>query len=99
RDYLVTGVQTCALPIFQSFIVLFPAEWRGPMMVLAAPLRWIPVWQNIVLTSMSGQHPATVALAAATLLMPVLLMIAGMWSTMVSIGRASWRAGGLDLSA
>src|SRR5207249_4873160 len=65
--------------MFQSIIDLFPAEWRGPVMVLAAPLRWIPAWQTLLLTSMSGQHPATVALAAAAFLMPVLLLIAGMW--------------------
>jgi hypothetical protein len=79
--------------MFQSIINLFPAEWRGAMMVLAAPLRWIPVWTYTVLTSMSGQHPATVALAAAVLLMPVLLLIAGIWSTMVSLYTLPFRSG------
>jgi len=79
--------------MFQSLIDLFPAEWRGPVMVLAAPLRWIPEWQTIVLTSMSRQHPATVVVAAAMLLMPVLLLIAGMWSTMVSLYTLPFRSG------
>ena len=79
--------------MFQSIIDLFPAEWRGPLMVLSAPLRWIPAWQTIMLTSLSGQHPATMAIAAATLLMPVLLLIAGMWSTMVSLYTLPFRSG------
>lgn len=79
--------------MFQSIIALFPAEWRGMLMVLAAPLRWIPEWTYTVLTSMSGQHPATVALAAAALLMPVLLLIAGIWSTMVSLYTLPFRSG------
>jgi hypothetical protein len=79
--------------MFQSIIALFPAEWRGTLMVLAAPLRWIPERTYTVLTSMSGQHPATVALAAAALLMPVLLLIAGIWSTMVSLYTLPFRSG------
>jgi hypothetical protein len=79
--------------MFQSIIALFPAEWRVPLMVLTAPLRWIPEWQNILLTSMNGQHPALIALAAATLLMPVLLLIAGMWSTMTSLYTLPFRSG------
>ena len=79
--------------MFQSLIELLPAEWRGAVMVLTAPLRWIPEWQTVVLTSMSRQHPATVAVAAATLLMPALLLIAGMWSTMVSLYTLPFRSG------
>src|SRR5207237_5679362 len=79
--------------MFQSLIELFPAEWRGALMVLTAPLRWIPEWQAIVLTSMSRQHPATIAIAAAALLLPVLLLIAGMWSTMVSLYTLPFRSG------
>src|SRR5919201_544715 len=79
--------------MFQSIIALFPAEWRVPLMVLTAPLRWIPEWQNVLLTSMNGQHPALIALAGATLLMPVLLLIAGMWSTMTSLYTLPFRSG------
>lgn len=79
--------------MFQSIIDLFPAEWRGPVMVLTAPLRWIPEWQSMMLTSMSGQNPAAIALAAAGLLMPVLLLIAAMWCTMLSIYTLPFRSG------
>jgi len=79
--------------MFQSVIDLFPAEWRGAVTALAAPVRWLPEWQSIVLTSMNGQHPAVIALAALALLMPVLLLIAGMWSTMVSLYTLPFRSG------
>jgi hypothetical protein len=79
--------------MFQSLIELFPTEWRGTLMVLTAPLRWIPEWQTVVLTSMNGQHPGLIALVAVTLLMPVLLLIAGMWSTMVSLYTLPFRSG------
>lgn len=79
--------------MFQSLIELFPAEWRAAVTVLAAPLRWIPEWQGIVLGSASGQSPAVVALVGILLLMPVLLVIAGMWSTMVSLYTLPFRSG------
>src|SRR5688572_11582275 len=79
--------------MFQSFIDLFPAEWRGALLVLTAPLRWIPEWQAVVLGSMSGQNPAALVVAAATLLMPALLLVAGMWSTMVSLYTLPFRSG------
>jgi hypothetical protein len=81
------------MSMFQSIIELFPAEWRGTLMVLTAPLRWIPEWQALILSSMSGQNPALVALAGAALLMPILLLIAGMWSTMVSLYTLPFRSG------
>lgn len=79
--------------MFQSVIALFPAEWRGAVTVLAAPLRWIPEWQSMVLTSLNGQHPVVIALGAMGLLMPVLLLIAGMWTTMVSLYTLPFRSG------
>jgi hypothetical protein len=79
--------------MFQSLVDLFPAEWRGAVMVLAAPLRWIPEWQSVVLSSMSGQNPALIALAAVGLAMPALLVIAGMWSTMASLYTLPFRSG------
>src|SRR2546421_2203304 len=31
RDLIVTGVQTCALPIFQAMDSLFPMQFAGPL--------------------------------------------------------------------
>jgi hypothetical protein len=79
--------------MFQSLIDLFPAEWRGVMMVLTAPIRWIPEWQSLMLSSMSGQNPGVIALAAAGLLMPAFLLIAALWCTMLSLYTLPFRSG------
>ncbi|MEX2179432.1 MAG: hypothetical protein WD801_12030 [Gemmatimonadaceae bacterium] len=79
--------------MFQSFIDLFPAEWRGAVTVLAAPLRWIPEWQSALLNSMTGQYPIVMVFGAVTLLMPTLLLITGVWSTMVSVYTLPFRSG------
>ena len=78
--------------MFQSFIDLFPAEWRGFITVLTAPLRWIPEWQSGLLASLSGQNPIVMALGAIAFLMPMLLLITGIWSTMVSVYTLPFRA-------
>jgi hypothetical protein len=62
-------------------------------MALTAPLRWIPEWTTVMLNFMTGQNPAVVALLAVALLMPALLLIAGMWSTMASLYTLPFRSG------
>jgi hypothetical protein len=80
--------------MFESFAQLFPAEWRGTITLLAAPLRWIPDWQAMVLRSTwLSYSPVATAFAAVALLMPVLLLIAGMWCTMVSLYTLPFRSG------
>jgi hypothetical protein len=79
--------------MFQSVIDLFPAEWRAAVTALSAPLRWLPEWQASVLSFMYGQNPVMIALASIVLAMPALLLIAGMWSTMLSIYTLPFRSG------
>src|SRR5687767_9011139 len=79
--------------MFQSIIDLLPAESRGVFLALTAPLRWIPEWTSVMLNFMTAQNPGVVALMAVGLLMPALLMIAGMWSTMVSLYTLPFRSG------
>jgi hypothetical protein len=79
--------------MFQSLIDLLPAESRGVFLALTAPLRWIPEWTSVLLNFMTGQNPAVVAVAGGTLLMPALLLIAGMWSTMLSLYTLPFRSG------
>ena len=80
--------------MFASIIELFPAEWRDELTVLSAPLRWIPEWQASLVDSILGSPslPAAV-LASIALLAPVLLLIAGVWCTMVSLYTLPFRAG------
>jgi hypothetical protein len=80
--------------MFESFAVLFPAEWRGTITLLAAPLRWIPEWQAMVLRSAwLSYSPVATVTAAVVLLLPVLLLVAGMWCTMLSLYTLPFRSG------
>ncbi|MFN2567675.1 MAG: hypothetical protein ABR499_21995 [Gemmatimonadaceae bacterium] len=80
--------------MFESFAQLFPAEWRGTITLLAAPVRWIPEWQAMLLRSTwLSYSPAATAAAAVVLLLPVLLLVAGMWCTMLSIYTLPFRSG------
>jgi hypothetical protein len=79
--------------MFQSIVDLLPAESRGVFLALTAPLRWIPEWTSVMLSFMTAQNPGVMALMAVGLLMPALLMVAGMWSTMVSLYTLPFRSG------
>src|SRR5688572_27242788 len=78
---------------FESLIALFPAEWRGAVTVLSAAVRWIPEWQSLMLNSMLAQNTGVILLVAALLALPALLLVAGMWTTMVSLYTLPFRSG------
>ena len=80
--------------MFESFAALFPAEWRGTITLLAAPVRWIPEWQEMMLRSAwLSYSPAATVVAVVVLLLPVLLIVAGMWCTMLSLYTLPFRSG------
>jgi len=79
--------------MFESLVALFPAEWRGTITVLAAPLRWIPEWQGMMLSWFAAQHPLVMILAGAGLVMPPFLLVAGTWSPIVSLYTLPFRSG------
>lgn len=79
--------------MFESFIELFPAEWRGTMTVLSAPVRWIPEWQSTMFGTLAAQSIGAIIPVAILLALPILLVVAGMWSTMVSLYTLPFRSG------
>src|SRR5688500_2368867 len=80
--------------MFESFIQLFPVEWHGELTVLTAPLRWIPDWQTFLVTSITSTPTTGGVIAASVILLaPVLLLIAGVWCTMVSLYTLPFRSG------
>src|SRR6202162_3223508 len=79
--------------MFESFAQLFPADWQGAVLTLLSPWLCLAAWQSTrVLAGMSG-NSATRALAWITLLMPALLLAAGMWCTVASIYTLPFRSG------
>ncbi len=80
--------------MFDAIVELVPAEWRATVTVLLSPLRWIPELQATLLRpSMIGDSVAGIVLVSATLLLPALLVIVGLWCTMLSLYTLPFRSG------
>ena len=79
--------------MFESFALLFPADWQGAVLTLLAPMRWLAAWQSAVASTWIGGNSAGHALAWVTLLLPALLLAAGMWCTVASIYTLPFRSG------
>jgi hypothetical protein len=79
--------------MLQSLVDLLPAEWRGAAMIILAPLRWIPEWQNALISVLWGQGALTNFLAVVLLFMPALLLVSGIWATMLSLYTLPFRSG------
>jgi hypothetical protein len=79
--------------MFDSFAQLFPAQWQGAVLLLTAPLRLLAEWQPTVLAALLSGPPATRIFMWAVLLVPVLLLSAGMWSTALSLYTLPFRSG------
>lgn len=80
--------------MFDAIRSYLPMEWRRPFEFLAAPLWWIPQWQATVLAGiLSGATTAVVAGKAVLLLPPALLVIVGLWSTMLGLYTVPFRTG------
>jgi len=81
--------------MFDNLLEAVPLEWRPTLEFLLGALAWIPAFQAWLLEwiwSLGGSILAAVA-ARALLLLPALLLIAGIWTTMSSIYTLPFRAG------
>ena len=80
--------------MFESFAQLFPAEWRGAILALTAPLRWLAEWQaSLLRLPLAADSTLAVVVASATLLVPALLVAVGMWCTAASLYTLPFRSG------
>lgn len=80
--------------MFESFAELFPANWRPAILVLTAPFRWLATWQGMMLRWTFGhQQTAGFIVGEAFLLVPILLIFAGTWSSAASLYTIPFRSG------
>jgi hypothetical protein len=80
--------------MFDAIVELFPAEWRATVSLLLSPLRWIPELQaTLIRPSILGDSVAGIVLVSTTLLLPALLVIVGLWCTMLSLYTLPFRSG------
>jgi hypothetical protein len=79
--------------MFESFAQIFPASWHSAVLTLLAPMRLLADWQSTVSLAWTDGPLAGRALAWVLLLMPALLLAAGMWCTVVSLYTLPFRSG------
>jgi len=71
-----------------------PETWRGPAELLAAPIAWVPVLQQTLMSFFFEPQPGWMAaLKYIFLLFPVLLGVVAVWSTGLSVYTLPFRSG------
>ena len=79
--------------MFQALQSYLPLEWQRTVQFLGAPLGWIPEWQRAVLDfSLFGGNVGDTILRRLFLLLPVTLIVIGVWVTIVSLYTIPFRA-------
>jgi len=79
--------------MFDSFAQIFPAQWQGAVLLLLAPLRSLAQVQSTIVDAILGSHPAGRLLLWVVLLIPALVIAAGMWCTALSLYTIPFRSG------
>ncbi len=70
-----------------------PEAWRGPAELVAAPIAWVPVLQQTLMSFFFDPQPGWMtALKYVFLLFPVLLGVVAVWSTGLSVYTLPFRA-------
>jgi hypothetical protein len=80
--------------MFESFAELFPANWRPAILILTSPFRWLAAWQGFMARWTIGHNQtAGFIVGEAVLVVPILLIVAGSWSTAASLYTIPFRSG------
>ncbi|HEX8850009.1 MAG TPA: hypothetical protein VF761_10800 [Gemmatimonadaceae bacterium] len=80
--------------MFESFAQLFPVQWQGAIIALTAPLQWLADWQGRMLDlALHAGTPVVRVVAWAALILPALVVMAGMWCTAVALYTLPFRSG------
>lgn len=80
--------------MLEQMIARVPERWREVAELLAAPIGWIPRMQEVLLTFfLDSPSPWVAALKLVFLLFPVLLGVAAVWCTQLSLYTLPFRAG------
>ena len=80
--------------MFESFADLFPANWRPAILILTSPFRWLAAWQGFMMRWTFG-HDQSIGFIAGEILLivPILLIFAGTWSSAASLYTIPFRSG------
>jgi len=77
----------------QSLQAFVPSEWQGTFDLLAAPVAWIPGWHLAMINFVwYGDTTAEIVLKRVVVLLPMLLVLTGVWVTMASLYTIPFRS-------
>ncbi len=72
---------------------LVPDEWSGAFELLSTPISWIPAWHTAMINfAWYGGSAMEIVLKRTLVMLPMLLIIAAIWSTMVSLYTLPFRS-------
>lgn len=75
----------------QNFV---PDEWSGAIEMLSTPISWIPAWHTAMINfAWFGGSAGEIVLKRVLVMLPMLLIIAAIWTTMVSLYTLPFRSG------
>ena len=79
--------------MIHSIQTLVPSEWQGAVEVLSAPVSWIPAWHAMMINLIwYGDTTLGVLFKRIVLMLPLLLLLSGMWITMLSLYTIPFRS-------
>jgi hypothetical protein len=79
--------------MIDRIIAKLPEAWRGPAEFVAAPIAWVPVLQQTLMSFFFDPQPGWMAtLKYLFLLVPVLLGVVAVWSTGLSVYTLPFRS-------
>src|SRR2546425_10977592 len=80
--------------MIDRIIAKLPEAWRGPAELVAAPIAWVPVLQQTLMSFFFDSQPGWMAaLKYVFLLFPVLLGVAAVWRPGLSVYTLRFRTG------
>ncbi|MGH7302098.1 MAG: hypothetical protein ACRELZ_02330 [Candidatus Rokuibacteriota bacterium] len=79
--------------MIERIIAKLPEAWRGPAELVAAPIAWVPVLQQTLMSFFFDAQPSWMAvLKYVFLLFPVLLGVVAVWCTGLSVYTMPFRS-------
>ncbi len=83
--------------MFERIVALVPEQWRNLTELILAPLAWIPIMQEYLIDFFLYSSSGWITFFKITLLLfPVLLWVAAIWCTQLSIYTLPFRSRRLD---
>ncbi|HEX6939721.1 MAG TPA: hypothetical protein VF158_09945 [Longimicrobiales bacterium] len=81
--------------MFETLLEVVPLEWRPAVEFLLGAVAWIPAWQARLLQLIwwPGGSAMTMVATRTLVLLPALLFVTGIWTTMCSVYTLPFRAG------